>query len=65
MKFRVTIYYDYEVSDADADEEYGTADPVVMAAIDETSLRQDPGAIAADLADVSYTVDVRPWRADV
>lgn len=45
MKFRLTMVYEYDVSDEEAEGAYETSDPQEMAEIDRKNLLDDPGAV--------------------
>ena len=60
MKFKVTVEYEYEVSDDGIEEEYDATDPADMAEIDERNFKSDPSCLIADLADLPYSVKVVP-----
>lgn len=45
MKFRVTLTYEYDVSDVDLVDVYGTTDAVEAARMDRDNLLEDPGSL--------------------
>ena len=60
MKFRVTVTYEYEVDEKDAQIDYDTQNPVEMAAIDEANFRTLPAdsTLVGDLRKLPFEVSV-------
>lgn len=62
-KFKVTVSWEYTISDTEAAETYGTTDPEAMAEIDQKNLLEDPGSVVAEIHEYPYTVTVEPVPA--
>lgn len=60
MKFRVTVTYEYEVSDGDALEHYDTTAPDEMAAIDQGNYYNSPMTLVQDVIDHNADIRVEP-----
>ena len=64
MKFRVTVTYEYEVDEKDAQTDYDTQKPGEMAASDEANFRTLPAdsTLVGDLRTLPFEVSVETVR---
>lgn len=61
MKFRVTVTYEYDVTQEEAEKYYETTDPIEMAEIDEENMNRSTRVILDDIGAAPwYGVTVVP-----